>query len=328
MSQYTKRALQLNPGIPATPRIFRIPFALRAGRPIHVSEVASGFHNDCLCPECRKPLIAKKGDRNAHHFAHRGQHNCNAETILHLLAKQILKHRIEMAIATQEPLPLRWVCSRCQSEHQGNLVKRARTVRIETQLHGKVPDLTLIDQSGEACGVIEVVVTHSIEPQTRAVYLTRRIPIVEFHVQSVDDLITFRDSTDLGATAVSFCPVPDWQLQTIKLANLPVRLDQITIEQRGSVLIILDRYHRGTGQGSLKGKFVFDRDNQAQLALTSLQTGAIDGLNEPGWMLTQCKNRILHRDLISEIAHSLREYQLDWRGFGKIKWRRPHGHFN
>lgn len=310
----------------ATTRVFRIPFALRDGRPVHVSEVDSGFHDDCLCPECNQPLVAKKGDRNAHHFAHDGQHTCNGETILHLLAKQILKQRIETAIATQQALPLRWACTRCQGEHKGNLVKRARAVRIEAALHGKVPDLTLLDPAGGACGVIEVVVTHSLEASARAAYITRRIPIVEFHIQSVDDLVAYRDSAELCATAVSFCHVPDWQLQTVNLAKLPVRLDQITIERRGSILFVLDRDSRGVGDNSVRGKFNFDREDQAQLALTSLQNGTIDALNEPDWMLKRCKNRILHRDLILEVAHGLREYRLEWRGFGKTKWRRPHSH--
>jgi len=311
--------------MPEKPRALRIPFAVRAGKLVHVSEVDPGFREDCFCPGCGKPLVAKKDAIKVHHFAHDGDYPCNGETILHLLAKQLLKERIEVALSAGLPIPIRWKCQRCENEHRGNLLKRAKAVQLEKALEGKVPDITLIGSSDNACAVIEVVVTHSPEPDARRTYAAHKIPVVEVRVDSVADLIALRDATELKPHTVSFCPVPDWQLQTVNLAKLPVRLDQLTIERRGCELVVMDRELRGVGDYSLKGKFVFDRSDLAEMALAGLKSGKIDGLNEPEWMLTQCKNRFLHRELVHAIATGLREYRLVWQGFGKTSWRRASG---
>ena len=66
----------------------------RHGRLWGVDEVSSGLACDCVCPHCQTPLIAKKGNRNRHHFAHYKKIDCDgsAETILHILGKQILSN--------------------------------------------------------------------------------------------------------------------------------------------------------------------------------------------------------------------------------------------
>lgn len=63
-----------------------------------ISEVPSGYGCNCVCPECFKPMVARKGVRNAHSFAHRwdaDQANCThgPESVLHRIAKQIMEHR-------------------------------------------------------------------------------------------------------------------------------------------------------------------------------------------------------------------------------------------
>jgi len=55
------------------------------------AEVQSGRACDCVCPGCRSPLQAKKGEQNVWHFAHDGSACATgAETAIHLMAKQIL----------------------------------------------------------------------------------------------------------------------------------------------------------------------------------------------------------------------------------------------
>ena len=61
----------------------------------HVSEVNRGLDCRCFCPACNALLIAKKGRRNRHHFAHYEKDPCQyaGETALHLAAKEILEKR-------------------------------------------------------------------------------------------------------------------------------------------------------------------------------------------------------------------------------------------
>ena len=69
-----------------------LTFAMRSDQLISIDEVSSGLHLDCLCPACRCPLVAKKGQMRRHHFAHWGGAECGSavETALHLLAKKII----------------------------------------------------------------------------------------------------------------------------------------------------------------------------------------------------------------------------------------------
>lgn len=69
-----------------------LPFGQDAsGRMVAVNEVERGAACGCVCPQCKTPLIAKKGDVIRHHFAHSAEACGGAlETALHKMAKQII----------------------------------------------------------------------------------------------------------------------------------------------------------------------------------------------------------------------------------------------
>jgi len=57
----------------------------------NVSEVPNGNDCKCICIKCGGALQARHGDIRQHHFKHISAIECNSETILHLIAKRILK---------------------------------------------------------------------------------------------------------------------------------------------------------------------------------------------------------------------------------------------
>ncbi len=61
----------------------------------HISEVQRGLACHCVCPYCKKDLIARKGNKKAHHFAHYEVADCGygPQTVLHKQAKEILERR-------------------------------------------------------------------------------------------------------------------------------------------------------------------------------------------------------------------------------------------
>lgn len=71
----------------------KLPFGLRDGRVVTIREVERGLACNCICPACRRPLIAKKGALHVHHFAHYAGESCafGLETALHYRAKQVLE---------------------------------------------------------------------------------------------------------------------------------------------------------------------------------------------------------------------------------------------
>lgn len=72
-----------------------LTYGLHEGKLVHVSQVENGLGCNCVCPNCKHPLIAKNNPHNkkAAHFAHSSGTECAGavETALHLLAKDILK---------------------------------------------------------------------------------------------------------------------------------------------------------------------------------------------------------------------------------------------
>ena len=54
-----------------------VPFAVDAdGNFRDVASVARGLQCGCFCADCKGPLVAKKGDIKAHHFAHHDRRDC------------------------------------------------------------------------------------------------------------------------------------------------------------------------------------------------------------------------------------------------------------
>ena len=73
-------------------------YALSNGKLVSVEDVPAGLKCDCFCPACGEQLVAKKGQKMTHHFAHKAGTNCafGYQTSLHLLAKDILANARRM----------------------------------------------------------------------------------------------------------------------------------------------------------------------------------------------------------------------------------------
>ena len=63
------------------------------GRLVHVDDVLRGMACNCTCPGCGAQLIARKGEKKQHHFAHANGADCAGArmTALHMLAQQIIQ---------------------------------------------------------------------------------------------------------------------------------------------------------------------------------------------------------------------------------------------
>ena len=75
-------------------------YALQNGSIVNISDVESGLKCSCVCPACGERLVAKKGDKMMHHFAHYSGANCayGYESSLHLAAKDILSRAKKMTL--------------------------------------------------------------------------------------------------------------------------------------------------------------------------------------------------------------------------------------
>lgn len=78
----------------------KLIYALKDGNIVSIDDVPSGKECGCVCPACGDELIARKGEKRMHHFAHRSNEDCEYgyESSLHLAAKDILSRAKKMAI--------------------------------------------------------------------------------------------------------------------------------------------------------------------------------------------------------------------------------------
>ena len=183
----------------------KLPFAVRGEALVHISEVTSGRQPDCLCPECGEQLIARKGPKLAHHFAHRSGTDCSGETALHKFGKLLIYEGIQRALTASAAIKLRWKCPQCNDEHEGNLLKRAATVKLEYDLGEARPDVLLLDVSGKPVVAIEVVVTHAPEEAVRKFYTRQCIQLIRINLPDGAALEPLRNMSELSASFVSFC---------------------------------------------------------------------------------------------------------------------------
>ena len=82
----------------------RLPYGVREGKLLHISDVPNGLACGCVCPACGDRLVARQGPVREHHFAHAGGNDCGraVETALHRAAKEILERRKEIVLPSVE----------------------------------------------------------------------------------------------------------------------------------------------------------------------------------------------------------------------------------
>lgn len=131
-----------------------IPFGLRGHQLLSIEEVPRGLACECACPACGAPLVAKKGARQAHHFAHyRGAACADAlETCLHLKAKEIFGRVRRVAV------PAVFLHRQTTPIFEAQLLRFER-VYLEQHLGRVVPDIILETGSKKRL-LVEIVVSH------------------------------------------------------------------------------------------------------------------------------------------------------------------------
>lgn len=191
-------------------KAFKIPYGERDGDLRHISEVERGVRCQCVCPVCNERLVARKGQKVKHHFGHYPGANCSAETVLHQLGKRLMHRRIAAAIADGTSLPITWPCLHlhCGDQHEGNLVKLAHTAEMEMYLGACRPDVAILKPDGTPVAFVEIVVSHPPDENVRAYAAAHSVTVVEFHLNSADDLEVLDQSATLKATRVDLCTRP------------------------------------------------------------------------------------------------------------------------
>ncbi len=170
--------------------VLRIPFGEKDGRLYDPIGVDRGKACGCVCPECRRPLVAKHGAKNVAHFAHIGN-ACGGgrETAIHKAAKQVLLERRCLRVpgirrSYQEGFPqlgFLW-----PALWRGEAGIPAATIMFESiELEKRIPGSesghiadALCEVLGKTLG-IEIAVTHFSAPEKPKAYEQAGIAALE-----------------------------------------------------------------------------------------------------------------------------------------------------
>lgn len=175
----------------------KIPFGLRGGKLVHVSEVKSGLACGCVCPACKRKLQANKGEIVSHYFSHDPSPEikvCESafETSIHRMAKQILS---EDGYCVIPGLTL----SMSKADESGedhteeiSIEEEAKReferVELEKRLEDIRPDI--IAYRDDMPLLIEVAVTSFADRKKKTIIRDLGLPAIEIDLSSVDYTIT------------------------------------------------------------------------------------------------------------------------------------------
>jgi hypothetical protein len=173
-------------------KYIEIPYALRSGAIVHVSEVDRGLDCGCVCARCGDNLVARKGTSRQHHFAHHCDSDCSgaAESLLHRLAKELLSNAKSLALPAY--------IYRANSKRFGLPVSITReifaasrvcigSVAVEQSLGSIVPDLLF--RSDERDLILEIAVSHRVDRAKLRQIRRMQIPALELSLKAEDVLL-------------------------------------------------------------------------------------------------------------------------------------------
>lgn len=163
-------------------------YAMKAGHLTHVSEVESGLKCDCICPCCSKKMIARKGKKMAHHFAHQNAEcSYGLETTLHLMAKDILEQEKRLLL----PKVIVSLPYRVSETISMPKMIEADEVSLEKRFDEFVPDILV--KVGEKLLAIEIWVTHKIDERKLEKIKKSNISVLEINLSKTDKMINVDD---------------------------------------------------------------------------------------------------------------------------------------
>lgn len=176
-------------------KCLNLTYALKDEVITHVSKVERGLKCGCVCPACGERLIAKKGQKMMHHFAHQTTKDCEYgyESSLHLAAKEILSQTRKMVIppvyihfpnSYKPDVPI------CEAKEI--TVDR---VELEQRFNNLVPDVVVY--TGSKRLFLEVYVTHCVDEEKLNKLKAADISTIEINLSKIDHSITTEELTKL-----------------------------------------------------------------------------------------------------------------------------------
>ncbi len=168
-----------------------ITFALNKNNElVHISDVPRGLACNCTCPACHERLLARKGSKNEHSFAHLSGKACEAafETTLHLLAKKIIREEPKILLPPlfnkKSTTMQREYFEKIDSSLKEPVLIKADSADIEKKIGDFIPDILLLYNTTPL--IVEICVTHPVDDIKLEKIKKTGINAVEFDLRDID----------------------------------------------------------------------------------------------------------------------------------------------
>lgn len=177
----------------------QLEYGVKNGKIINIMDLpmeSKGLQCECVCPGCGGPLIARKGAKKKHHFAHYSQ-PCNLvaaqQTALHMLAKEIIEEEKAFLFpgysVSREDVEWKPADQPYNYHQEPELQYRepyrakCESVTLERKVSDFVPDI-IVSIRGKIC-LIEIAVTHFIDEEKHKKIEAVGLPMVEVDLSSL-----------------------------------------------------------------------------------------------------------------------------------------------
>lgn len=211
-----------------------------AGQVVHIKEAVKGHLYECF--GCSALMVARQGAIREWHFAHKPpfEQCSDPDKALHDAAVAMIVQGFNNALDRQNEFHLGCPCEECGRAVSRNIALPGASVEPERSIVAGTRSDLVIHQDGRAPVVIEVVVTHDLEPEAHEAYTQSGVPVLK--IRPTWDTVTELQSKVIADDTLN---VPPIQCSTCREAAENRRREEERIRERaGSMLKRMDLRHQ------------------------------------------------------------------------------------
>lgn len=218
----------------------------KTGEAVYIEEALKGRRYECL--GCSGPMVARQGARRQWHFAHKPpfERCTDPDKALHDSASAVIIRGFQEAMNQRRDYRLGCPCEGCGRTVSRNVAVPGAVIESERSLVAGTRSDLVISQSDRSPVVIEIVVTHDLEPGAHEAYKESKVPVLK--VRPAWDTL---DQLESGVIADDTLNVPPLRCSECKSAEQRHRQEQDRIRLRADSILRRMNKRRPTDPGIL-----------------------------------------------------------------------------
>ena len=149
------------------------------GRAVHIREALKGHPYQCF--GCSAPMVTRQGTKRQWHFAHKPpfERCTDPDKALHDTAKTVIMQGFSDALKQQGEYLLGCPCEECGIRVSRNIAIPGANIEAEKTLVAGTRSDLVVNQPAKDSVIVEIVVTHDLEPETLESYEEAGVPVLK-----------------------------------------------------------------------------------------------------------------------------------------------------